>query len=219
MSPRSTAQSAEMASRGTQTPHDISPTPPNRPPGSREGSSARARESRVGPRLRALRTARNLTIEQVAAAAGVTKGFVSRVERDQTSVSVAVLLRICQVLQTTIGELFEDPPNAIVRSAEAPVIDVGRVRHLVHTPTIVKNLRVVKVVLSPGADGAEAYTASTGTEFIHVLRGKLELELDGERHVLHTGDSITFCGRTEHTYRNASGRERCETLLVVAPAG
>lgn len=141
-------------------------------------------------------------------------------ERDQTSVSVAVLLRICQVLQTTIGALFEDPPNAIVRSAEAPVIDVGRIRHLVHTPTVVKNLRVVKIVLSPGADaGGEAYTSSAGTEFIHVLHGKLELELDGERHVLHTGDSITFCGRTAHTYRNASGRERCETLLVVAPAG
>jgi transcriptional regulator with XRE-family HTH domain len=184
-------------------------------------SSAGARTDRIGPRLRALRTARNLTIEQVADAAGVTKGFISRVERDQTSVSVAVLLRICEVLQTPIGVLFEDPPNTLIRADEAPVIDfgVGRLRHLVQTPPNVKDLRVVKILLAPGADaGSDAYTATGGTEFIHVLRGELELELDGERLSLAPGDSITFPQRTAHTYRNASGRERCEALVVVAPA-
>lgn len=212
-----------MAPRGTTTTTPrTSPTRPRVTRGGRSAARARAaRTDRVGPRLRALRTARNLTIEQVADAAGVTKGFVSRVERDQTSVSVAVLLRICEVLQTTIGALFEDPPNTLVRSGEAPVIefDVGRVRHLVHTPADVKDLRVVKVVLAPGAAaGREASTATGGTAFIHVLRGKLELELDGELLLLCPGDSISFPGRTAHTYRNGSGRERCETLFVVAPA-
>jgi transcriptional regulator with XRE-family HTH domain len=185
------------------------------------GGPTGPRTTRIGPRLRALRTARNLTIEQVAQSAGVTKGFISRVERDQTSVSVAVLLRICDVLQTPIGALFEDPPRALVRAEEAPVIDfgAGRLRHLVQTPGNLKDLRVVKVLLAPGADaGSEAYTGARGTEFIHVLRGKLELELDGEVLLLGPGDSITFPGRTAHTYRNASGRERCEALLVVAPA-
>lgn len=185
------------------------------------GSPTGPRTARIGPRLRALRTARNLTIEQVAESAGVTKGFISRVERDQTSVSVAVLVRICEVLQTPVGALFEDPPRALVRAEEAPVIDfgAGRLRHLVQTPGTVKDLRVVKVLLAPGADaGSEAYTGSRGTDFIHVLRGKLELELDGEILLLLPGDSVTFPGRTAHTYRNASGRERCEALLVVAPA-
>lgn len=185
------------------------------------GSPTGPRTARIGPRLRALRTARNLTIEQVAESAGVTKGFISRVERDQTSVSVAVLVRICEVLQTPVGALFEDPPRALVRAEEAPVIDfgAGRLRHLVQTPGTVKDLRVVKVLLAPGAEaGSEAYTGSRGTDFIHVLRGKLELELDGEILLLLPGDSVTFPGRTAHTYRNASGRERCEALLVVAPA-
>jgi transcriptional regulator with XRE-family HTH domain len=162
-----------------------------------------------------------MTLEQVADGAGVTKGFVSRVERDKTSVSVAALLRICDVLQTPIGPLFDEPANALVRAEEAPVIDfgAGRLRHLVQTPANVKDLRVLKLLLAPGADaGSDAYTGNPGTEFIHLLRGKLELELDGEHFLLGPGDSITFPGRTAHTYRNASRRERCEALLVIAPA-
>lgn len=162
-----------------------------------------------------------MTIEQVADGAGVTKGFVSRVERDKTSISVAALLRICEVLQTPIGVLFEDPPRSLVRADEAPVIDfgVGRMRHLVYTPANVKDLRVIKLLLAPGADaGEETYSGTRGTDFFHVLRGKLELELDGERFELDSGDSITFPSRTPHSLRNGSGRERCEVLLVVAPA-
>jgi quercetin dioxygenase-like cupin family protein len=150
----------------------------------------------------------------------VTKGFVSRVERDQTSVSVAALLRICEVLQTPVGALFDDSPKALVRAGEAPVIDfgAGRLRHLVQTPTNVTDLRVVKVLLAPGADaGSEAFAGNPGTDFIHVLTGKLELELDGEHFLLGAGDSITFPGSTAHTYRNASARERCEAFLVAAP--
>jgi transcriptional regulator with XRE-family HTH domain len=176
---------------------------------------------RIGPRLRALRLARNLTLEQVAQGAGVTKGFVSRVERDQASVSIAALQRICDVLQTHVGALFDSPPHAFVGADEAPVIEFGaaRLRQLVLTPPGVDDLRVVKLLLSPGAKATgEVHTGSRGTNFIHVLRGKLALDLEGEQFELGPGDSLTFPGRTPHTYRNSSGRERCEALLAVAPA-
>jgi transcriptional regulator with XRE-family HTH domain len=175
----------------------------------------------MGPRLRALRTARNLTLEQVAQSAGVTKGFISRVERDQASVSVAALQRICEVLQTPVGALFDYPAKAFVAAEDAPVIEFGaaRLRQLVLTPANVTDLRVVKLLLSPGANaGGEAQARGRGTIFIHVLRGKLDLDLDGERFPLGPGDSVTFPAGTLHTYRNGSGRERCEALLAIAPA-
>jgi transcriptional regulator with XRE-family HTH domain len=215
------ARSARSTAAAGSTPRPRSPRPRSAEPGRDSGEPTRSRTARIGPRLRALRTTRNLTIEQVADGAGVTKGFVSRVERDQASISVAALLRICEVLQTPIGVLFEDPPKSLVRADEAPVIDfgAGRMRNLVYTPANVKDLRVVKVLLSPGADaGEEAYNGTSGTNFVHVIRGRLELELDGERFVLDPGDSMTFPSRTAHTFRNGSRRERCEALMVVAPA-
>jgi len=62
-----------------------------------------------GSRLRAARRARGLTAQQVAEAAGVTKGFVAQIERDETSPSVATLLRMCDALGIEVGSLFESP--------------------------------------------------------------------------------------------------------------
>jgi transcriptional regulator with XRE-family HTH domain len=176
--------------------------------------------ARVGPRLRALRKARNLTIAQVADAAGLTKGFVSRLERDQTSVSLAALFRLCDVLHAPVGGLFEAPSTALVRAGTAPVVDFGAgLRHAHQSPATVHDLRAVMVLLAPsGTAGREEYAIHGGTLFVHVLKGALELELETDRFVLNAGDSLTFPGRTHHTYRNTSRHERCEALWVVAPA-
>ena len=71
---------------------------------------------RIGARLRAARQARGLTIAQVAEAAGLTKGFVSRLERDDVSPSVASLVTVCEVLGLRVGELFDPPETAVIRA-------------------------------------------------------------------------------------------------------
>ena len=65
-----------------------------------------------GARLRAARRARGLTAQQVAAAVGVTKGFIAQIERGEASPSVATLLRICDALGLAVGSLFETPRSA-----------------------------------------------------------------------------------------------------------
>jgi transcriptional regulator with XRE-family HTH domain len=217
MAPSRPAPTRSAARRSARRPRGAGKGPAR----SGSGTTAPSHTPRLGPRLRALRTARNLTLEQVAQGAGVTKGFISRVERDQASVSVAALQRICEVLQTPVGALFDYPPNAFVAAEDARVIEFGaaRLRQLVLTPPNVPDLRVVRLLLAPGAKArGETPTSTRGTTFMHVLRGKLELNLEGEVFQLGPGDSMTFPGRTPHTYRNGSRRERCEAVLAVAPA-
>src|SRR6185312_15399065 len=60
----------------------------------------------IGSKIRAARHAQRMTIEQVAESTGLTKGFLSRVELDLTSPSVASLVTLCQVLSVSIGDLF-----------------------------------------------------------------------------------------------------------------
>lgn len=79
----------------------------------------------IGSRIRAARQAQRMTIEQVADSTGLTKGFLSRVERDLTSPSVASLVTLCQVLSISIGDLFQVPETHLTRSAEAPRISLG----------------------------------------------------------------------------------------------
>ncbi len=68
----------------------------------------------AGPRLRAARTARGLSLAEVAESAGITKGFLSLAERGLTRVSVPNLLAICSALEITIGSLFDYPEGTVV---------------------------------------------------------------------------------------------------------
>ena len=76
--------------------------------------------TRIGPRLRETRMAQGLTIGNLADATGLTKGFISRVERDETSPSVATLVNLCQVLSLPVGALFEPPEHEVIEFATAP---------------------------------------------------------------------------------------------------
>ena len=79
----------------------------------------------IGAKLRAARQLRSLTLDQVAQAAGLTKGFVSRLERDDVSPSVASLVAVCDVLGLRVGQLFDPPASSVSRAGEGRLINFG----------------------------------------------------------------------------------------------
>src|SRR4051794_32037269 len=79
----------------------------------------------IGARLRTARQAAGLTLAAVAEQAGLTKGFLSRLERDEVSPSVASLVTVCGILGIGVGSLFEAPQTSLVRAGEAPPINFG----------------------------------------------------------------------------------------------
>ena len=79
----------------------------------------------IGKRLRAARLAQRITLEEVATATGLSKGFISRVERDLTSLSVASLVAYCEVLSLPIGSLFESSEALLVKAGTGPHINLG----------------------------------------------------------------------------------------------
>ena len=77
-------------------------------------------ELQLGPRIRALRQARGFTLRELAERAGVTESFLSQVEREVTSPSIASVQRIAGALDLAIAELFveEAPHGRVVRRAD-----------------------------------------------------------------------------------------------------
>ena len=65
-------------------------------------------ELQLGPRIRSLRQARRLTLREVSQRAGVTESFLSQVERDVTSPSIATVQRIARALDLSIAQLFAE---------------------------------------------------------------------------------------------------------------
>lgn len=174
----------------------------------------------IGSRIRAARHAQRLTIEQVAEFTGLTKGFLSRVERDLTSPSVASLVTLCQVLSVEVGSLFSAPETHVVRLHSAPRISmggVGIVEQLV-TARSERRLQVIRSVIEPhGAGESELYAVDCEVEVLHVVSGRFVLILASERHELEAGDTLTFPGREPHSWINP-GDESAVVIWTLVPA-
>jgi transcriptional regulator with XRE-family HTH domain len=175
---------------------------------------------RLGARLRASRQAQGLTIEQVAAAANVTKGFLSRVERDETSPSVATLVTLCQVLSLPIGSLFEDADTVVVHLDDAPHVNMGgrQVLDRMVTPRSQSRVQMLRSRLEPGANGGdELYTINCDVEVLHIVEGEVSVFFADRTETLAAGDTLTFSGREPHNWCNA-GPGPADLLWVLVPA-
>src|SRR5215467_13038496 len=74
--------------------------------------------AQIGAHLRAARLAARMSMAEVAEASGLTKGFVSKLERDLANVSVASLMRLCEALEISVGSLFQASRGEVVRRGE-----------------------------------------------------------------------------------------------------
>ena len=175
---------------------------------------------RVGARVRSLRRERGLTIEQVAAATGLTKGFISQLERDRTSPSLSSIARICDALGVRLSEIFErEPSPALVRRDSRPSVDTyfPTANHLL-TSADEQRLQVIESEVAPNAGaGDELYSLPGEVEFVYVIEGTLELVVGEERLTLGEGDALTYELSRPHTWRNPSSSERLRVLWVAVP--
>lgn len=174
----------------------------------------------IGSRIRSVRQAQRLTIDQVAESTGLTKGFLSRVERDLTSPSVASLVTLCQVLSIEVGELFSQPETNVVKLSEAPRISLGGdgiVEQLV-TARSERRLQMIRAVVEPRGEGEkELYSVDCEVEVLHVISGEFILIFANEQFELGAGDTVTFPGREPHSWRNPTD-EQTVLIWTLVPA-
>ncbi len=168
----------------------------------------------VGNRLRSLRKERGLTIPQLAAATGLTNGFISQLERDLTSASLSSLARIAAALDVRLGHLIDGIP---VGEAHRELTLRGQ-EHLLLSPRGDMRFHVTESHIEPGASaGEELYTLPADVEIVHVVDGALELRVVDTTHVLRAGESFTYVPRDPHTWRNPSETEPATVLWLAVP--
>jgi transcriptional regulator with XRE-family HTH domain len=175
----------------------------------------------LGAKLRAARRAHGLTLDQLAAATGLTKGFLSRVERDETSPSVATLVTICEVMSLDVGDLFAVSDSTLVRRDSAPAINLGGtgVSERLMTPRRESRLQLVHTIAEPGGTGGtDFYTINCQIEVVYVLDGAIEVLFPDRRQRLEAGDALTFPGNEPHTWLNTSQTDTAEVIWVLVPA-
>jgi DNA-binding transcriptional MerR regulator len=172
-------------------------------------ASARPKASPVGPRLRRLRLQRKASLSQVARATNVSAGFLSALERSQMTASVATLRRLARFYRVNILSLF-NPSDANPGRVNPGV----RMELLSWGSTAMMEPHLFRI--APSAGSGESY-AHDGEEFLYILRGSLEIVLDGgEKHTLEEGDSFYFESSNEHHWKNP-GKKETLVLWVNTP--
>ena len=170
--------------------------------------------------MRSLRRERGLTIEQLAVATGLTKGFISQLERDRTAPSLASIARICDALGVRVGDIFEDEPSlALVRRSERPPSNgTSSTRNHLLSLRDERRFKAIESEVAPGAGAGDELASLPGdVEFVYVLDGSLELRIGEETHLLETGDALTYPLSKPHTWRNASATEPLRVLWLSVP--
>ena len=179
----------------------------------------------LGPRIRALREGLSLSLRDLAERSGVSAPMLSQVERGETSPTLAVAARIAEGLDLRLSQLLrldEGGVVSIVRTDERRQGGGGGHRYEILTPPAPG----LRAELSRHALAAGAKTGGPGDPPMHepgsretavIETGAVELVIDGERHALAAGDTVTFDADLPHHFENPGPGEA--TLLAVVSAG
>lgn len=162
----------------------------------------------LGPRLRQARLRRKLPLSRVAAAAGVSVGFLSALERSQTSASIGTLRRLARFYGLNVLDFFDRSAahSPVVHPAQRKVLEAGagvRMELLAWGDTVMEP-HLFRVAPGKGSGGPYAHE---GEEFLFVLRGEFEIMLKREKHRLKAGDSLYFASSTPHHWQNPGKKE------------
>src|SRR6476646_12182687 len=177
----------------------------------------------VGPRIKALRDAMGLSLRDLAERSGVSAPMLSQVERGETSPTLAVAEKIASGLELTLSQLLrldEDPHVVVVRHGQRRIR--RRRGHTVEelTPPLPgQRADVSEHTLAPGSatggrDDPPMHEPGS-RETAVVLAGTLVLVVDGTRHELSEGDSVTFDADLPHHFEN-EGEEPTRFFAVIA---
>jgi len=171
----------------------------------------------IGAHLRLLRSRKKLSLSQVAKAVGISVGFLSAMERSQMSGSVGTLRKLARFYKTNILDFFDatESVSRRVRPAERKVLEAGtgvRMELLAWGNTVMEP-HLFRI--APEAGSGDPYTHE-GEEFIYVLKGDLQISVDGEEYLLEPGDSFYFESATPHRWKNP-GRKETWVLWINTP--
>ena len=188
-------------------------------------SDAVAQNGALGTRVRALREGMGLSLRDLAARTGVSPPMLSQVERGETSPTLTIAEKIAGGLELTLSQLLrldEGGHVAITRGGERRTRTRRGHRTEELTPPLPGQRADVSLhVLEPGAatgrPGDPPLHEPGSRETAVVLSGTATLLVDGERHQLADGDSVTFDADLPHHFENDSDSEA--RFLVVVAAG
>lgn len=178
---------------------------------------------RISNRLRELRKEKNITLQELADQAGVSKGLLSQIENSRTIPSLLVLLNLIKELKIDLNEFFKDinlnpSDNKLILRQQADYQPFEKenaqgfhYRRILSTTLQDVHLDFVLLTLKPGATREPVQTEAF--EFKFLLSGTVRYCIGNQELTLHQGDSLFFDGTELHNPYNETNQDA--VMLVI----
>lgn len=154
-----------------------------------------------------------LTLEALAAQTNLTKSYVSKIERGQSTPSIAVAMRIARSLNVDVGQLFADDASRSRIAVDRAHDRVGTKRYHPVAPRMLGKV-MSPFIVRPGREFAkDPHPEHSGQEFVYVATGSIELDHDGGIVTLNSGDGAYFDASLNHRMRS-TGAADAEVLVI-----
>ena len=163
----------------------------------------------IGAKLKELRILKGLTQEELADRAELSKGFISQLERDLTSPSIATLMDILQCLGTSIGEFFNETPEEQIVFGKTDYFEKhdlelkNEIKWII--PNAQKNMmEPILLTLEPGGETSPD-NPHEGEEFGYVLQGNISIHIGSKTYKAKKGESFYFVSDKKHYLSSKAG--------------
>ena len=198
----------------------------------------------LGKRIRAERQKRQMTLEKFSIKTGLSKSFLSQIERGNTEPSITSLKKIAAEFGYSVVNLFPNgsntesnwgyqdgntnhPVQKTIYRNEVSVVRADKRKRLVLpgsnviydllTPDMKRQLEVMYMQVKAGANsGNEPMIDSPGEKLCFVVKGKLEVCVGKDIYRLEEGDTINYPAHVEHSWRALEG-EAIEVIWILTP--
>jgi len=176
---------------------------------------------KIGERIRNLRELSNLTQEELADRAGLTKGFISQIERDLTSISLDSFLQILGAMDENISDFFREASGEkiVYQESDRVAIEKERIQRfeLLVPGSTNRRLEPILLTLRKGQVTPQE-RPHEGEEFGFVLRGRVTLRFGKEVLKLKKGECFYLSAEKEHWLQNTSSKEAVVLWISSPPS-
>lgn len=174
----------------------------------------------IGKKIRRLRIEKQLTQEELANRCELSKGFISQLENDLTSPSIATLVDILDILGTNLKEFFSETEEERITFSSEDMFETENSELKYNLMWLVPNAQ--KNVMEPimiTLESGGRYTIEEpheGEEFGYVLSGSIFLHLGNKKYKVKKGESFYFKPRENH-YISNSGKTHAKVIWISTP--
>ncbi len=175
---------------------------------------------KIGDKIRRLRVQNSLTQEELADRSELTKGFISQLERDLTSPSIATLVDILEGLGTNLQEFFNENIEEQIVFSKEDAFETENEELKYNLKWIVPNaqknkMEPILVELDSGGRTKEDLPHE-GEEFGYVINGIIHIYIGGEKYKVKKGESFYFKANANHYIAN-EGKTKATVIWVSTP--